>query len=264
MENILKVKDIFAGYDKKIVLKNINFEIEKGEFCGIIGPNGSGKTTLLKILAKILKPFSGEIYINDCEISKIHFKKFSKIVSYLPSSIDIHFSYTVEEIILFGKYPDIGKIKKIKKDENFEIICEIFQIKDLLSRKIWELSDGEKQRVFLSQTFIQNTEIVLLDEPISHLDIGYQFKIMDIIKKINRESKKTIISIFHDLNIASEYCDKLLLVLNGEIYSKGTPDKVLTFENIEKVYNTNVIVYKNPYTSKPFILSLPSDYFTKM
>lgn len=263
MESILKLENIFAGYEKNVVLKNISFEINKGEFCGIIGPNGSGKTTLLKVISKIIKPFSGKIYIKNYEISKIPLNKFSKIISYLPSTIDIKFSYTVEEIILFGKYPEYGKIKKIEKNKNFEMICEIFEIKDFLNRKIWELSEGEKQRVFLAQTFIQDTEIILLDEPISHLDIGYQFKIMDMIKKINKEKWKTIISIFHDLNIASEYCEKLILISNGEIYSTGTPEEVLTYLNIEKVYNTNVIVYKNPYTGKPFIIGLPSDYFKK-
>lgn len=261
---MLKVEDIKFAYEKEEVLRDISFEIKKGEFCGIIGPNGSGKTTLLKLLIRLLKPQKGKILLEGKEIQKFPSIEYAKKVAYLPSQIELLFSYTVEEFVMLGRFPYASRYGGIseKDREIVENVMEEFEISRYRKRKIWELSDGEKQRVFISQVIAQQSSLVLLDEPTSHLDIGHCFKIMDIIKEVNRRGI-TIIAVLHELNLASEYCTHLLLLNKGSITSEGTPEQVITYQNIEDVYETKVLVYNSPHTGKPYVFGLPADVVTK-
>jgi len=258
---MLEIKNLFVSYGEKEIIKNISLKIEKGVFAGIIGPNGAGKTTLLKTVAGILKPKKGEILLEGENIYRISSLKLAKKVAYLPSVFDIHFSYTVEEFIIMGRFAYTGRFGRLSEDD-FKIFKEtikLLELEKLKRRKIWELSDGEKQRTYLAQALVQQPSLLLLDEPTSHLDIGHQFKIMDILQKLNKDGL-TIISILHDLNLASEYCDYLILLKNGEIFKEGKVEKVLTYQNIEKVYQTKVLVYKNPHSKKPYVFGIPERF----
>ncbi|HOL21785.1 MAG TPA: ABC transporter ATP-binding protein [bacterium] len=261
---MFKIEGINFSYGKDDVLKDISFEIQKGEFLGIIGPNGSGKTTLLKVLARILKPYRGKILLENEEIYEIPLSEYAKKVAYLPSMIEFSFSYTVEEFVSLGRFPYTGRYGQLKKSDRdiVENVLEQFEIGQYRKRKVWELSDGEKQRVFIAQVITQQASVIILDEPVSHLDIGHSFKIMDIIKEINR-SGITVISVLHELNLASEYCTKLLLLNKGSIFSEGTAEEVITYQNIEKVYQTKVLVYKNPHTGKPYVFGIPAILLTR-
>ncbi|MCX8082361.1 MAG: ABC transporter ATP-binding protein [bacterium] len=261
---MLKVECLEFSYGKDSVLKDISFEIKKEEFLGIIGPNGSGKTTLIKTLAGILKYQKGKIYLEGKEIKQFNTIEYSRKVAYLPSQIDVYFSYTVEEFVMMGRYPYTGRYGEFTtKDRDIvEEVLKKFEISQYRKRKIWELSDGEKQRVFISQVVAQQTEIILLDEPTSHLDIGHSFKIMDTLREINK-SGTTVIAVLHDLNLASEYCTKLLLLSKGKVFSEGTPEQVITYQNIENVYETKVLVYKNPHSGKPYVFGIPAEILIK-
>lgn len=253
---IYEIKNLYFSYGKNIVLKDINLEILKGEFTGIVGPNGSGKTTLIKILARIFTPERGSILFKGKNILKIKSIEYAKEVSYLPSEIKLTFDMNVKDFILLGRYPFSGKFGKLKISE-IENVCEILNISSLLEKRINQLSEGEKQRIFIAQVIIQNPSVILLDEPTSHLDIGFQFQIMDILRGLN-EKGITIVSVFHDLNLASMYCSKIVLLKEGEIYKSGNVEEVLTYKNIEEVYNTKVLVYKNPFTKKINVFGIPS------
>lgn len=258
---MVEIKNLCCGYGEKEVIKNIFLRIEKGSFSGIIGPNGSGKTTLLKSIAGILKPKKGEILIGGDNIYKISPLNLAKKIAYLPSAFDIHFSYTVEEFIIMGRFAYTGKFGRFSEEDLkiFKKTVELLGLEKLKKRNIWELSDGEKQRTYLAQALVQQPSLLLLDEPTSHLDIGHQFKIMDILKKLN-ENGLTIISIFHNLNLASEYCNYLILLKDGEIYKEGKVEEVLTYQNIEEVYQTKVIVHENPYSKKPYVFGIPKRF----
>lgn len=256
MVKIYEIKNLSFCYGKNRVLKNINTEIFKGEFVGIVGPNGSGKTTFLKILAKILIQESGSVFYKNKDLNKIKNIDYAKEVAYLPSEIKFTFDINVRDFLILGSFPSIGRFGK-ERDEIVEEISRLLDIKKFLNKKITQLSEGEKQRVYIAQLLAQSPEVILLDEPTSHLDIGYQFQIMDILKDLN-ERGITVISIFHDLNLASNYCSKILLFKNGEIYKQGNVEDVLNYQNIENVYNVKVLVYENPFTKKINVFGIPS------
>ncbi|HCJ67334.1 MAG TPA: ABC transporter [Elusimicrobia bacterium] len=259
MANLLEVKNLTSGYTEKEVIKNLSFSLEKGEFLGIIGPNGAGKTTLLRVITQILPSWEGKIFYSGKDIKEFPLKDLAKEVSFLPQSIEIPFSFTVEEFISMGRFPHLNRFEKME-EYDYEVVRKVMILTDVLelsSKNVNDLSGGERQRVYLGQTLVQEPKLLLLDEPIAHLDIGHQIKILDLIKKLNQEEGLTVIAIFHDLNLASEYCDNLILLNNGEIHKIGPPNEVLTYRNIEEVYQTIVIVKENPLSSKPHILLIP-------
>jgi len=256
---MLKLENVSFSYGKKRVIKDLSAEINANEFIGIIGPNGSGKSTLLKLISGLLQPREGRIFINGKNIKHIPVDIYAKTVSYLPSGLEIYFPYTVEEFVSMGRFPHTGRYGKLKKSDRhiIETTLEDFEIKSYSKRNMMELSDGEKQRVFLAQAIVQTPCFLLMDEPTSHLDIGYSYKILDEVKKLNH-GELTVISVLHDLNLASEYCTRLFLIDGGEITSSGIPEEVITYGNIEKAYKTRVLVYNNPYSGKPHVFGIPS------
>ncbi len=256
MVKIYEIKNLSFSYGKNKVLKNLNVDIFKGEFVGIVGPNGSGKTTFLKILANILIPDEGYVFYKGEKLEKIKNIEYSKEVAYLPSEIKLTFDIKVCDFLLLGRYPFSGRFGKEKR-EILNQVSKTLNVENFLAKNLNQLSEGEKQRIYIAQVIIQNPETILLDEPTSHLDIGYQFGIMDILKELN-EKGITVIGVFHDLNIAACYCSKIILFKNGEIYKSGKVEEVLTYQNIEEVYNTKVLVYKNPFTKKINVFGLPS------
>ncbi len=241
---LLESENIKFPYGKKIVLNGISLSLRKGEIAGILGPNGSGKTTLLKCLGGILKGFSGKILIEGMDIKKMNIKERAKYISYMPQFFDVPFGYTVEDIVSFGRYV-------YQKDEDIygekEAVKRALEEANLSDRRkslLNHLSGGEKQRVFLAQMFAQDSKIMLLDEPVSHLDIKHKISFMKILIKKVREEEKSSLIIFHDINLASFYCDKIYFVKNGKIICEGNPEEIITAENIEKLFDISVDVIK--------------------
>lgn len=254
--DLLKVENLICGYGDKEVLKGVSFSVGKGDFLGIVGPNGAGKTTLFRAITCILKPLRGEIFYCGKDLNEISRRDLAREIAVLPQILETSFSFSVEQFISMGRFPHLKKFQPQSRHDS-EMVEKAMALCDVLSlreRKIWELSGGEKQRVILAQCFAQEPSLLLLDEPTAHLDIGHQVEILDLIKRLNREKDLTVIMVLHDLNLASEYCDRLVLLKEGRIFKEGSPQEVLTFENIEEVYNTVVVVKENPISSKPYIL----------
>lgn len=256
MNTILKIDNLSGGYAKELVIRGISLEIKKGDFLGIIGPNGSGKSTLLRLMTRVLTPQDGRIALEHKDIFQMKLKEFCQKVAFVPQDTLINFSFSVEEIVLMGRIPHLGRLEfETKRD--FLIAQDALSITDTLylkEKQIDELSAGERQRVIIAKALAQEPILLFLDEPTSHLDIGHQIQILDLLKSLNKKNGLTIVMVLHDLNLASEYCNRLILLNEGRIFKEGSPEEVLTYQNIEAVYKTVVVVNKNPINFKPYVV----------
>ncbi|HOR86175.1 MAG TPA: ABC transporter ATP-binding protein [Bacillota bacterium] len=258
MDDQIRVEKLSFSYDVKKVLEQINMEINKGSFFCIIGPNGSGKSTLLKVISAALKPQKGVVYVEGIDISHIKNRSVAKLISFVPQNTSLEFDFKVSDIVLMGRYPYINKFIG-EKQEDLELAEKAMQYTNTLflkDRSFMELSGGERQRVILAQALTQNTEILILDEPVSHLDLQHQMEILNLIKKMCVDKKLTAITVLHDLNLASAYSDYIVMMRNGEIKRQGTPFETLTASGIKEIFDTDVYVSVSPVSNKPYIYAL--------
>ncbi len=235
----LVVNKIFFSYNKKEFIKNINLVINKGESISIFGPNGSGKTTLLKIILSILKPQKGEIFLEGKNVFKFKERERAKKFSYVPQKVSSFFPMSTFDFLILGRVPYInGFIRK----EDREIVLnwmEKMGVMHLKDQNFQFLSEGEKQLITLIRTFIQESEIIVLDEPLTHLDLKYKSKILELLKEI-KKMDKTIISIFHDLESIKYISDRVVLLKNGEILKDGEVNDILTKDNLTQLFEENI------------------------
>lgn len=256
MNTILEVKNLYGGYHKKDIIKDISFNVKEGEFLGIIGPNGSGKSTLLKLATRALPYREGQVLFQNKDIYSIPLKELCRSIAFVGQDTTVNFSFTSLEIVLLGRTPHLKRLESESR-QDFEIAYNAMSLTDTLPFKneyINELSVGERQRVIIAKALTQEPLLLFLDEPTSHLDIGHQIQILNLLKHLNKEKKMAVVIVLHDLNLACEYCDRVLLLNDGQTYRLGTPEEVLTYQAIEAVYKTVVVVKKNPISSKPYVI----------
>jgi len=256
MASLLSVTGVCGGYRKETVIKDISLEINKGDFLGIIGPNGSGKTTLLRLMSRVLAAQKGDIFLEGRDIARMDLKQFCQKAAFVPQDTLINFSFSVREIVLMGRIPHLKRMQwETKRDlEIAQAALAMTDTSHLQEKMIDELSSGERQRVIIAKALAQEPTLLFLDEPTSHLDIGHQIQILDLLKKLNRSKGLTIVMVLHDLNLAGEYCNRIALLNQGMIFKQGSPAEVLTYQNIEAVYRTVVVVKDNPLSSKPYVI----------
>ena len=257
---MLQVSDINFYYDTKRALENVTFTVEEGEFFGVIGPNGSGKTTLLRCISGIFKPQSGVVRFSGSNMYNLSKREIAKNIAMVPQSSAINFGFTALEIIMMGRNPHVSRFRmEDQRDYKLaENAMKLTNTEHLASRLINTLSGGEQQRVIIARALAQEPKLMLLDEPTVHLDISHQLGIMELIRKLNKNNGITIIAVFHDLNLAAQYCDRLMLMDDGKIASIGNTHQVLTSENIRKTYHVNVLVKEHPLTSSLYVIPFSS------
>lgn len=253
---ILRVEQMSGGYTREPVLEDVSFSLRTGEVLGIIGPNGSGKSTLLRIVSRVLMPQKGRILFEETDITRIPLRDFCRRVAFVSPDMTTYFPFTVWDIVLMGRIPHLKKMQQETKNDRLIVEeslreTDTYHIKD---KRVDHISAGERQRVLIAKALCQEPRLLLLDEPTSHLDIGYQIQILTLLKELNVQKKLTIAMVIHDLNLASEYCHELLLLSGGRVYQQGTPQEVLTYQNIEAVYKTIVLVHNNPISKKPYVM----------
>ena len=244
----LKVNNLKFRIDKKEILKNISFDVPKGSFIGIIGPNGSGKSTLLKNIYRLYKPYSGEILLDNKDLFKMKDKDCAKEIAVLAQESNSQFDFTVEQIVKMGRYPYKSMFEDYSK-KDLKMVYDMLKkvgLEDYKDRSFSNLSGGEKQRVLIARALVQNTDFLILDEPTNHLDIGYQIQLMDLVKSLNI----TTLSAIHDMNLASMYCDYLLVMKDGKIITCGTVKEVITKEMLKDVFGVNAYIGINPINNK--------------
>ena len=254
----LYVKNVVSGYAGKAVIRDVSFTAAEGEFIGIIGPNGAGKSTLMRTISRVLRPDSGSISIGSKDIFSMPQKDFARSVAFVSSDPAVVFPFTALEVVMMGRFPYIRMFGSESR-EDIEAVERAVAATDcgaVVSRPIDRLSAGERQRVLIAKALAQEPGLMLLDEPTSHLDISHQVQVLDILKGLSA-GKITVIAVLHDLNLAAEYCDRLVLISGGAVRSTGTPAEVLDYRIIEEVYNTVVVVRENPVSGKPYVLLAP-------
>ena len=252
---MMDVRSISFRYQKDWVLQDISFQVGKGELIGVIGPNGSGKTTLLKILYRLLPLQQGEVLYERVPLRKMSRTDIAKRIAVVAQETYPLFPFRVIEVVLMGRSPYLGSLM-FESEKDLEIArkaMEWTETSNFSERPIDELSGGERKRVFIARALAQETEMILLDEPTANLDIHHQIEFLDLILSLNREKGLTIIMATHDMNLASEFCDRLILLREGRIFQMGAPKEVITQETIETVYGCAVWVDQNPISGMPRI-----------
>jgi len=251
------IENLRAGYNGTAILDGVSIKLGESEFVGVIGPNGSGKTTLLRSMSRVLVPMSGSVTLGGRNIYSISAREFAGRVAVVPQETLVAFDFTVMEIVLMGRLPRLGRFA-IEGARDVNIAMEALKqtgTAHLADRQINALSGGERQRVLLARALAQEPEVLLLDEPTSHLDITFQFEIMDLVKSLNCKRGLTVLAVLHDLNLAGHYCDRLVLVGQGRVQADGPPEQVISADNVRRVYGAEVWVRKHPVTLRPYVIS---------
>ena len=257
----LRVIDASFSYTSGFTLNHINLCVPGGQMVGLLGPNGCGKTTLLKLATGVLVPSEGEVRIGEISLKKLLRREVAMQIAVVPQELNIPFAYTVEEVVMLGRTPFLkGLAGEGKRDHQIVSgVLELTGMTGFRGRYFNELSGGERQKIVLAMALAQEPVILLLDEPTSHLDISHQIEILDLLRKFNREKKVTIVAAMHDLNLAALYFERLVLLGRGFVFADGSPDEVITGENIQKIFSAKVEITRHPKTSVPQIVLLPDN-----
>lgn len=252
----LSLQKVTLGYNHQAVVQGVNFEVKQGEMLGIIGPNGSGKSTLIKGISRTLLPISGKILLNGENILSFNRQELARIVAVVPQNPLLPEAFTAFELVTMGRTPHLGLFRfESEKDLNtVRKAMEVTYTVGFAERRISDLSGGERQRLVIARALAQEPKVILLDEPTAHLDINHQIEILNLIYRLCHEEKLITIIALHDLNLAAQYCNRLILLSNGRIFCEGTPEEVIESENIRKVYGAQVCVYPHPVNALPVTL----------
>lgn len=251
----LQTDGLNYAYANKATIKNISLQIKEGQFVGLIGPNGSGKSTVLKNIYRALRPDSGQILLDGENLLTMNHRETAKKMAVVGQENDVPFDFTIEEIVAMGRSP-YKRFFDTDNAQDKQIIIHALEhvgMEKMLKRNYLHLSGGEKQRVLIARAIAQESELLILDEPTNHLDISYQIQIFDLIKQL----KRTVLSAIHDLNMAALYCDFLYVLKDGEIVLAGTPEEILTPENIWNVYGVHSFIERHPSTGCPSVTFIP-------
>lgn len=249
---ILSIENLHFSYPKKDILNNINFSLEEGDFLAVLGTNGVGKSTLLKCLNKILEPQSGQIYLNDKDISELNGSYIAQNIAYVPQSHS-YSRKTVFDSVLLGRKPYIKWDIEKKDIEIVENVLKLLELEEYSLSYTSELSGGELQKVVIARALAQEPKVLLMDEPTSNLDLKNQIEVLEIVQEIIKTQKISAIITMHDLNLALRFANKFLLLKDGEIFDFGD-DTIVNPQSIKEVYDVEVIIEK--YSGIPVVIPI--------
>jgi len=253
---LLNIMGITCGYGASLVLKDASVAINSRDFVGIVGPNGSGKSTLVRTISRVLQPLMGKVLLEEEDIYHIPAPYLAKKMAVVTQETGLDFPFTVKDVVMMGRLPHIKRFAR-EGVKDLEAVARAMEFTDTISladRQVNELSGGEKQRVLLARALAQEPKILLLDEPTSYLDLNYQIEIMELLARLRRDYGLTIIMVLHDLNLASRYCDYLIVVKEGFIHAIGTPQQVINAPMIKEVYGCEVRVEYPDSSQHPYIV----------
>ena len=256
----VELNEVTFGYGSSEVVQNVSFSVCRGEFVGIIGPNGSGKSTLLRLMSGLLRPWHGRITVSGRGIRHYRRRELSRLIGVVPQETAVTFPFSVIEMVLFGRTPHLGGFG-FEGDPDLQAarLAMARTETDLAGRPITELSGGERQRVILARALAQEPEILLLDEPAAFLDIRHEVEMYDLLRDLQHEGM-TVVSVLHDLNLAALYCEQVILLQEGRVARRGTPQEVMTYATLTEVYGTEIYVTRNDITETLNIFPLNREH----
>ena len=253
---MVTVNNITLGYNGPPVLREISFTASRGRILGIIGPNGSGKSTLIRAISRVIPPETGSIVIDGRDLQSMKTKEVARVVAVVPQNPDLPKMITAFELVLMGRTPHLRLLQNEGKSD-FAVVqkaMEATNTSGFAGRQIGKLSGGERQKVTIARALAQGPDVLLLDEPTAYLDIKHQGEILDLVTRLCTKKNLTVIMALHDLNLAAQYCNRLIMLRRGKIYAEGTPPEVLTEKNIREVYGIRVHILPHPVNQMPTVL----------
>ena len=255
--NAYEVRSLKTGYEDKIIIPDLSISIRQGAITTIIGENGCGKSTLLKTLGRILHPMEGEVLVKGQNVHKTSTREIAKIIGLLPQSPKAPNGLTVSEIVEYGRFPHKHKNSKMTP-EDLAVIEESLEktnLLDLKDRAINSLSGGQRQRVWIAMVLAQQTDIILLDEPTTYLDMAYQLEVLNLVRELNHDKGVTVIMVLHDINLASRFSDELIMMRKGQVIAQGPPRTTMTHDNLKKVFDVDATLIDLPGSNIPVCIS---------
>lgn len=247
MDYILEAHDLYYSYSDKPVLKGLSLVIQRHHMAGILGPNGSGKTTLLRNISAALKPQSGQVLLDQRDIFSLRRRELARKVAYVPQNAAVDFEFSAFDIAMMGRIPYMKRFQAQRPEDVIAVkrAMEMTGTWALKDRRISELSGGEVQRVMIARALAQQPEILMLDEPTAHLDLQFQMEILELLRQLVDREGLTVITILHDINLAMQFCDKVLFLQDGSVIADGRPQDVITEQLIREVYHVNVRIWRD-------------------
>lgn len=255
--NSITTQNLAVAYEDNLVVDDLDMQIPQGRITTIIGPNGCGKSTVLKAVGRILKPKGGVVYLNGDDIRRLTTKEVAQKMAILPQSPQAPAGLTVGELVAYGRFPhQRGFGKLISEDKKIiQWALEVTRLTEFETTAVDNLSGGQRQRVWIAMALAQQTDLILLDEPTTYLDLAYQLEVLELLYRLNREQGRTIVMVLHDLNLAARFADYMIAIRGGDIIQHGTPEEVMTAEVLKETFHIDAEIVKEPRTGRPTCIS---------
>ena len=256
---MLDVEGLNFSYADDAILRDVTLSVAAGEVVGVVGPNGSGKTTLIRLVTGLLKPDGGTVKVNDTDVSRLRARERARLIGVVPQNPQLPLGFSVMDLVLMGRNPHLGVLRwEGQKDIEVAVSAMKMTATDhLADRPLGNLSGGEQQRAVVATALAQEGPVLLLDEPTSSLDLAHQSGVMGLVRRVQRERGGAVLLAMHDLTLAAQYCDRIVMLAAGAIYADGPPVDVLTAANVREVYGAEVTVLQHPETGAPVVVPAP-------
>jgi iron complex transport system ATP-binding protein len=254
----LIAEELTLSYDDNVVIKGLDLRVSPGRISVIVGANACGKSTLLRAMSRLLVPRVGQVLLDGKAVHKMPTKQLARTLGLLPQSPVAPDGITVADLVGRGRHPHQRLFSRWSKEDTDAVATalDVTAIADLADRPVDELSGGQRQRTWIAMALAQQTDVLLLDEPTTFLDVSHQVEILDLLTDLNRERQTTIVMVLHDLNLAARYCDELIAVADGKVYAAGSPEQILTVESVRRVFNLESQIITDPVSQKPLVLPI--------
>ena len=253
----IETKNLDIAYEDTLIVKELNMQIPKGKITSIIGANGCGKSTILKAIGRILKPKKGIVHLSGQDISKLPTKEIAKKMAILPQTPTAPSGLTVSELVAYGRFPHQKGFGNLTEEDKRIVKWALAATKlsESEKREVDTLSGGQRQRVWIAMALAQQTDLILLDEPTTYLDLAHQLEVLKLLYELNRNQKCTIVMVLHDLNLAARFSEYISAIQKGDIIKHGTPEEVMTPEVLRKTFNINADVVIEPKSNRPVCIT---------